>query len=112
MRSRAPSLLLPALLLAACALQPGTGSETPTSSARTPASAAGAQEPGTVDRVQAMQEKRRVLAGTYVELGDDAFARGDFQGAATHYSEANSLDPNSVSARDGLRRSQAALSGH
>lgn len=115
MRSRAPSLLLPALLLAACASAPEASREPAAPAARSAANSAGAasgtQEPGTVDRVQAMQEKRRVLAGTYVELGDDAFARSDFQGAATHYAEANSLDPNSVAARDGLRRSQLALSG-
>lgn len=112
MRSRAPSLLLPALLLASCAAQPSEDRETPTT-ARAPGTnrSAEGQEPGTVDRVQAMQEKRRVLAGTYVELGDDAFARGDFQGASIHYAEANSLDANSVAARDGLRRAQAALAG-
>lgn len=112
MRSRAPSLLLPALFLAACASQPEGAADRPTAAGSTAAAAGvSTQEPGTVDRVQAMQEKRRVLAGTYVELGDDAFARGDYQGAATHYSEANSLDPNNVQARDGLRRTQAAMSG-
>ncbi len=69
-----------------------------------------AQDPGR-SRWEAMRDKERILAGTYVELGDDAFARGDYQGAAAHYSEANRLDPNSVAARDGLRRSQAALAG-
>lgn len=115
MRPRAPSLLLPALLLAACATQTqaskSTSAKAGTGSAPTVAVAAGDQEPGAVDRIQAMKEKRRVLAATYVELGDDAFARGDFQGAATHYSEANSLDAGNVAARDGLRRSQAAMSG-
>ena len=72
------------------------------------------QEPGAnPDRARwdAQRDKKRVLAGTYVELGDDAFARGDFQGAAAHYAEANNLDSGNVAARDGLRRSQAALAG-
>ena len=115
MRSRALSLLLPALFLAACSTAPRVA-EGDTADAATFSlpQEPGVQEPGAnPDRARwdAQCDKKRVLAGTYVELGDDAFARGDFQGAAAHYAEANNLDSGNVAARDGLRRSQAALAG-
>ena len=115
MRSRALSLLLPALFLAACSTAPRVA-EGDTADAATFSlpQEPGVQEPGAnPDRARwdAQRDKKRVLAGTYVELGDDAFARGDFQGAAAHYAEANNLDSGNVAARDGLRRSQAALAG-
>jgi hypothetical protein len=52
------------------------------------------------------------MASVRVELGSDAFDRGDFQGAATHYAAAALLDPANVQARDGSRRSQAAIAGN
>jgi len=115
MRSRALSLLLPALLLFACS----SPSELAQSDTADAATFSNLQEPGTQEpgadpdraRWDAQRDKKRVLAATYVELGDDAFARGDYQGAAAHYAEANNLDPGNVAARDGLRRSQAALAG-
>lgn len=115
MRLRALSLLLPALLLFACS----SPSELAQSDAADAATFSTPQEPGTQEpgadpdraRWDAQRDKKRVLAATYVELGDDAFARGDYQGAAAHYAEANSLDAGNVAARDGLRRAQSALAG-
>ncbi len=120
MRSRALSLLLPALFLAACS-SPGSnaaGATAPAGDAAATTFSApqepGTQQPGAAtdrERWEATRDKQRVLAATYVELGDDAFARGDYQGAAAHYAEANHLDAANVAARDGLRRAQAALAG-
>lgn len=115
MRLRALSLLLPALLLFACS----SPSELAQSDAADAATFSNPQEPGTQEpgadpdraRWDAQRDKKRVLAATYVELGDDAFARGDYQGAAAHYAEANNLDSGNVAARDGLRRAQSALAG-
>ena len=53
------------------------------------------QEPGDIDPrsalqdINAIKQKRQLLARNYVKLGDDAMNRGDFQGAASrfrHYS--------------------------
>lgn len=115
MRSRALSLLIPALFLTACGAPSGIAQADEADAATfTVPQEPGTQEPGAdPDRARwdAQRDKKRVLAGTYVELGDDAFARGDFQGAAAHYAEANHLDSGNVAARDGLRRAQAALAG-
>lgn len=118
MRFRALTLLLSALFLAACAAPAPTGEGARGDAMEAVSFAAeqepGSQEPGTGtdrERWEATRDKQRVLAATYVELGDDAFARGDYAGAAAHYAEANHLDGSNVAARDGLRRSQAALAG-
>ncbi len=118
-------LLLPCLLVAACAdvagYDPGESVET---LAAEPASSSPAvsQEPAAGSQVQddpraqfsaveARRQKRRLLARNYVALGDDRFQRNDFRGAMQQYSEAFQLDPESKDARDGLRRTQAALGG-
>ena len=64
------------------------------------------------DTMTVRAQKNALMASTRVELGNDAFERGDFQGAATHYAAASLLDPSNVQARDGSRRSQAALAGN
>ncbi len=129
MRSPGKSLLLlPALslgllpLLLACSSS-DAGDEPPTDESAWTESTemAFGQEPGAgaadqdggelLDRVAAQKEKRQELARLYVELGDDAFLRGDYQGAAIQYAEAQRLDPANVAARDGLRRAQSALAG-
>ncbi|MFQ5750014.1 MAG: hypothetical protein ACE5H3_11235, partial [Planctomycetota bacterium] len=75
---------------------------------------AGAQEPGigkARETIQARQEKRKVLAKDFVQQADDAFQRGEFQEAAGLYADAYQLDPENRAARDGLRRTEAALGG-
>lgn len=75
------------------------------------------QEPGQVDPrgaygdIEARKQKRRILAKNYIALADGFFNRGDYEGAAQHYADAFQLDPESREARDGLRRSQAAMGG-
>jgi type II secretory pathway component GspD/PulD (secretin)/tetratricopeptide (TPR) repeat protein len=68
------------------------------------------QEVGEAMTVKA--QRNSLMARTRVELGNSAFERGDFQGAAIHYAAASLLDPSNVQARDGSRRSQAALAGN
>ena len=64
------------------------------------------------DAMTVRSQRNALMASTRVELGNSAFERGDFQGAATHYAAASLLDPSNVQARDGSRRSQAALAGN
>ncbi|MBC8371184.1 MAG: hypothetical protein H8E25_14385, partial [Planctomycetes bacterium] len=71
------------------------------------------QQSQSVDEAITVRSQRNALmASTYVDLGNDAFERGDFRGAAAHYSKASMLDGSNVMARDGSRRSQAAMSGN
>lgn len=75
------------------------------------------QEPGQIDPrgahgdIEARKQKRRILAKNYLALADGFFNRGDYEGAAQHYADAFQLDPESKQARDGLRRTQAAMGG-
>ena len=61
--------------------------------------------------IQVREGKRKLLAGNFLDLGNDAFQRGDWVGAALYYADAFQLDPSSSIARDGLRRAQAAMAG-
>ena len=63
---------------------------------------------GAAAHIKAKGEKNALVAKSYVDMGNDAFERGDYVGAGVHYAEAAQLDPNSVAARDGMRRSQLA----
>ncbi|HBF22473.1 MAG TPA: hypothetical protein DDW23_01540, partial [Planctomycetes bacterium] len=63
------------------------------------------------DELNVRESKRKLLAENFLGLGDNAFQRGDWAGAALHYADAFQLDPSSTTARDGLRRAQAALTG-
>jgi Flp pilus assembly secretin CpaC/tetratricopeptide (TPR) repeat protein len=127
--SRKTLLFLPALLLPACAdmaeseaanvapVGPSPSFES-TNLSLEPAAASYDQEPGqnfdqqgAAQDVEVRKQKRRLLARNYVALADDYFNRGDYQGAAGHYSDAFQLDPESREAREGLRRAQAALGG-
>ena len=121
------SLLLPFLLLASCSSfedvawfsddGPSTSEVTPVASTAAPqeaepqvdltdTSVAGAQA-----AIQVREQKQRLLAQQSVAQGDYAFERGDYKGAVLHYADAFRLSPSSIAARDGLRRSQAALGG-
>ncbi|KAA3608152.1 MAG: hypothetical protein DWQ01_13855 [Planctomycetota bacterium] len=119
--------LLAASLLAACstaedspespetsgegALEASAFQEVPTSGAFGP-DLQDPQDPSEVaPLLQRRDAKRRILAKQFVERADEAFARGDFQESAVLYAEAFELDPTSRNARDGLRRSEAALGG-
>ncbi len=64
------------------------------------------------DAMTVRSQRNALIATTRVSLGNDAFERGDFSGAASHYAQASLLDPSNVQARDGSRRSQAALEGN
>jgi type II secretory pathway component GspD/PulD (secretin)/tetratricopeptide (TPR) repeat protein len=127
--SRKTLLLLPALLLPACAdmaeseaanvapVGPQSSIES-TNLSLEPAASSFIQEPGqdldqqgAAQDVEVRKQKRRLLAGNYVAMADDFFNRGDYQGAAMHYSNAFQLDPESREAREGLRRAQAAMGG-
>lgn len=134
MRPDRKSLLIPFLLLAACSTQAdatdgdyaqpavplaasSAGSDAPMET-MAPASAgdmAYDQEPtdpnSVAAQIEARNQKQQVLAKTYVDMGDNAFERGDFVGAAAYYADALRLDPSSREARDGARRSQAAGAG-
>jgi type II secretory pathway component GspD/PulD (secretin) len=69
-------------------------------------------DPQEIEQAVTIRSQRNALmAKSYVDLGNDAFERGDFKGAAGHYAEASRLDPSNVMARDGSRRSQAAING-
>ncbi len=119
-------LLLPALALAACQSTSGewqdddTGllseTESPSAEVSTPVAQAPTPaanpEQDARSQVDVRIQKRQVLARNFVDQGDDAFARGDFKGAAQLYAEAMQLDPDSRDARDGLRRCEAQLSGN
>lgn len=109
MRPDRKTLLLPILLLAACS----SPAEAPV--VKEPNSASSMQEPtdpsGVAAEIETRRQKQAVLAATYVDMGDNAFERGDFIGAAAYYSDALRLDPASREARDGVRRSQAAGAG-
>lgn len=122
-------LLIPALAIASCAdmaesdhmpAEAPRGDaamafvDSPLAVAQEPATG---QEPGDIDPrsalqdINAIKQKRQLLARNYVKLGDDAMNRGDFQGAASHYADAFQLDAESQDARSGLRRAQAAMGG-
>ncbi|TAH35013.1 MAG: hypothetical protein EYC70_14580 [Planctomycetota bacterium] len=77
-----------------------------------------AQEPtqeGVVEaarqQIEVREQKRQVMAREFVDQANDAFERGDYHTAALLYADAFQLDPGSRDARDGLRRSEAALGG-
>lgn len=126
MRHDRKKLLLPLLLLAGCyspeaEISDGEyalADDTPQLVSTPSESSAGTyQEPelstsSAADAIKVREQKNALLAQSYVNLGNDAFERGDHEGAAIQYGEANRLDPNNVAARDGLRRSQAAMSGN
>ena len=85
------------------------------STAMPPGQEPGAQQPGDPsldaarEAIQVREGKRKLLASTFLSQADDAFARGDYQGAMALYADALQLDPESREARDGLRRSQDAM---
>jgi tetratricopeptide (TPR) repeat protein len=118
MRHDRKNLLLPLLLLGACyspeaEIHDGEYGLTD----GTPMLAASDQEPelnaaSTAEAIQVREQKNALLANSYVDLGNDAFERGDHEGAAIQYAEATRLDANNIAARDGLRRSQAAMTGN
>ncbi|MFT7516562.1 MAG: type II secretory pathway component GspD/PulD (secretin)/tetratricopeptide (TPR) repeat protein [Myxococcota bacterium] len=56
-------------------------------------------------------QRNALMAEAYVDLGNDAFERGDYKGSAAQYAKASLLDPSNVMARDGSRRSQSAMAG-
>ncbi|MFK5955218.1 MAG: hypothetical protein QM477_02100 [Planctomycetota bacterium] len=64
------------------------------------------------DAIQVKAQKNALLANSYVGLGNDAFERGDYEGSAIQYAEANRLDATNIAARDGLRRAQTAMAGN
>jgi type II secretory pathway component GspD/PulD (secretin)/tetratricopeptide (TPR) repeat protein len=64
------------------------------------------------DAITVRSQRNALMATTYVDLGNDAFERGDFKGAAAHYAKASLLDPSNIMARDGSRRAQAAVAGN
>ena len=127
MRHDRKTLLLPLLLLAGCFSPEAEISDgeyawaeyTPQLVSTPSESTMGGnyQEPdltpsSAAEAIEARNQKNALLAGSYVDLGNDAFERGDYEGAAIQYAEATRLDANNVAARDGLRRSQAAMSGN
>jgi len=63
------------------------------------------------DAIEVRNQKRRILSKNFLDLGHSFFERGDYQGAALHYADAFQLNPESVEARDGIRRAQAAMGG-
>ena len=74
--------------------------------------AAGQQEPSDARKgIMVRNQKRELLAENFLTLGHEFFQRADYQGAALHYADAFQLNPDSVEARDGLRRAQAAMGG-
>ncbi len=116
MRHDRKNLLLPLLLLGAC-YSPEAEIHDGEYALTDSAPALVDQEPeltpsAAADAIQVRQQKNALLAEQYVALGNDAFERGDYEGAAIQYAEANRLDATNVEARDGLRRSQAAMSGN
>ena len=106
MHSSRNYLLLTLLTLGACSSSEPTNADTATTDSEQNLG----QEVGDAMTVRA--QRNALMASVRVELGSDAFDRGDFQGAATHYAAAALLDPTSVPARDGSRRSQAAIAGN
>ena len=115
MRPSWKTVLFPALLVAACANPPSGGSpdEPAAGGMRETAQEPDAGMPmsDAQERIQVQEQKARIMATTYVELGDEAFERGDFVTAARHYGDATRMDARNAQAADGLRRSQAAASG-
>ena len=103
-------LLLTLLTLGACSSSEPTYSDSFAVDNGSEAQQNPEQEVG--DAMTVRSQRNALLARTRVELGDDAFERGDTQGAATHYAAASLLDPSNIQARDGSRRSQAALTGN
>jgi len=99
---------------------PVTPREPATPAAAVPASgvrpASGVQEPTltpplqeTAERLQLRRERARILAGQYVERGNEAFERADFQGALSNFASALEVDPSNEEARAGMRRTEAIL---
>jgi type II secretory pathway component GspD/PulD (secretin) len=115
MRPDRKKLLLPFLFLAACTspqaeIEDGQyqlANEAPQLVEQDPATQE-ANAGSAAELIQAKGEKNALVAQSYVNMGDDAFERGDFVGAGVHYAEAARLDASSVAARDGMRRSQLA----
>lgn len=120
MRNDRKNLLLPLLLLAGCyspEAEIHDGEYVRSDAAPQLADSDSMQEPevSTSSAAQAISvraQKNALLAGNYVDLGNDAFERGDYEGAAIQYAEATRLDATNIAARDGLRRSQSAMSGN
>ena len=119
------SLLLPFFLLASCssfedvAWMADDSAVTTEDSDASPSSPSAGQQAdlsdtsvaGAQEAIQVRSQKQELLAEHSVSQGDYAFERGDYKGAVLHYADAFRLHPGSVAARDGLRRSQAALGG-
>ena len=109
-------LLLTLLTLSACSSSEPTYSDSFTIDGGSEAQQTDSESQDTgqevSDAMTVRAQRNALMASTRVELGNDAFERGDFQGAATHYAAASLLDPSNVQARDGSRRSQAALAGN
>ncbi len=118
MRPDRKKLLLPFLLLGACT-SPQAEIEDGQYQLADDAPQMVEQDPGQQEAnagsaaqlIRAKSEKNALVAQSYVDMGADAFERGDFVGAGVHYAEAARLDPNSVAARDGMRRAQLASAG-
>jgi len=117
MRPSWKSVLFPALLLAACA-NPSADDASAADSVDSSPSATGTQQPDdglqmsdAQQRIDVQSQKAQIMAQSYVDMGDEAFERGDYVTAARHYGDAARMDPNNNQAADGLRRSQAAASG-
>ena len=111
MRPSWKSVLFPALLLAACA-NPSADDASAADSVDSSPSATGTQQPDdglqmsdAQQRIDVQSQKAQIMAQSYVDMGDEAFERGDYVTAARHYGDAARMDPNNNQAADGLRRS-------
>jgi len=65
----------------------------------------------TREAIEVRRAKRQLLAESFLAQADNAFERGDHQGAAALYADALELNPGSREARDGLRRCEAQIAG-